>query len=109
MISKGLKITNYGIHGVYFRIVSTHSQYYEITPNQDILYSSAKVKVSFKLKKNLLSINPRESYTNTFEKVEAVTKKHLFYVQWAMITEDELRSNTTPEPKYQQILTVKVV
>ena len=91
MINSELSIANYGVHGVYFRIVSNNAQYYEISPSQDILYSSAKVNIVFRLKKNMLSINHRESYTNTLEKVVSITKKHLFLVQWAMITDEELR------------------
>ena len=87
LICQDLTITNYSIHGIYFRIMSNHSQYYEINPSQDILYASARVHITFKLKKNLLAINPRDSFVNTFQKLESITKKHLFYVQWAVISD----------------------
>lgn len=85
LISYGLTISNYSQQSIYYRVVSNSSAYYEITPWQDILHSSAISEIAFKLKKGMMAINPRDSYTNNLEKIKDLTSHHLFYVQWAPI------------------------
>ena len=87
LFSADLKISNRSANAIYFRIASNNTQYYEITPSQDILHSSATNNILFRLKKSMLAINPRDSYANSFQKLSDVTQKHLFEVQWAVLSD----------------------
>lgn len=86
-----LKITNFSNHSIYFRILSNGAQHYEINPPQDILQPSNARTVQLKLKKHTFALAPSDYYPNTLAKVKDVTSKHLFDVQWAIVTEEQLR------------------
>jgi hypothetical protein len=104
-----LKMSNFGLHSLYFRVLSNSPQYYEILPSQDILHSAGTTTFSFKLKKHLLALNPRDAFANTLDKVTEHIRKHLFYLQWGPLTDEQLRTNQIPELTSQQVLTVRIV
>lgn len=96
LISSDLKITNFSNHSVYFRILTNAAQYYEVIPSQDIIQSGATIGTMFKMKKQKMVLSPTDMYPNNFTKIIDMVKKHLFEVQWAMMSDEQMRRNQLP-------------
>lgn len=89
--------------------MSNSADNYEISPSQDIIQPSACCKIKFRLKKTKMALLPSDNYQNHASKLKELTKNHFFEVQWATVTDDDLRHNKLPPLKHKQDLNVKVV
>ena len=47
----------------------------------------------FKMKKQKMVLSPTDMYPNNFTKIIDMVKKHLFEVQWAMMSDEQMRRN----------------
>lgn len=56
-----------------------------------------------------MTVTPSDYYPNNFSKVRDITKKHMLEVQWALVSEEQLRQNILPTPTHRQSLQVKVI